>query len=74
MVKGHLPCSPLAATQSLERRAPGDSQSLRCLTVAIGNKQHKQLNKQYNKQCLITKQTIQKDATHCYERVSTRIT
>jgi hypothetical protein len=36
---------PLAATQSLERRAPGDSQSFRRLTVAIGNKQYKQINK-----------------------------
>jgi hypothetical protein len=46
---------PLAAAQSLERRAPGDSRSLQHLTVAIGNKQHKQINKQYTKQCLITK-------------------
>jgi hypothetical protein len=29
---------PLAATHSLERRAPGDSRSLRHLTVAIENK------------------------------------
>jgi hypothetical protein len=36
---------PLVAAQSLERRALGDSRSLRCLTVAIGNKQHKQINK-----------------------------
>jgi hypothetical protein len=35
----------LAAAQSLERRATGDSRSLRCLMVAIGNKQHKQINK-----------------------------
>jgi hypothetical protein len=35
----------LVAAQSLERRAPGDSQSLRRLTVAIENKQHKQTNK-----------------------------
>jgi hypothetical protein len=40
---------PLATTQSLERRAPGDSQSLRRKTVAIKNKQYKQINKQYNK-------------------------
>jgi hypothetical protein len=32
---------PLAAAQSLARRALGDSRSLRRLTVAIGNKQHK---------------------------------
>jgi hypothetical protein len=60
--------------QSLKRRAPGDSRSLRRLTVAIENKQHKQINKQYNKQFLITKQTVPKDATRCYERVSARIT
>jgi hypothetical protein len=30
----------LVAAQSLECQAPEDSQSLRCLTVAIGNKQH----------------------------------
>jgi hypothetical protein len=35
----------LAAAQGLEHRAPGDSRSLRLLTVAIGNKQHKQINK-----------------------------
>jgi hypothetical protein len=64
----------LAAAQSLEHRAPGDSRSCRRLTVAIRNKQHKQINKQYTKQCLITKQTEPKYATHCYERVSTRIT
>jgi hypothetical protein len=36
---------PLAATQSLERRALGDSRSLRRLTVVIRNKQCKQINK-----------------------------
>jgi hypothetical protein len=46
---------PLATAQSLAHRAPGDSQSLRCLIVAIENKQQKQLNKQYTKQFLITK-------------------
>jgi hypothetical protein len=45
----------LAAAESLERRAPGDSRSPRRLTVAIRNKQHKQINKQYIKQCLTTK-------------------
>jgi hypothetical protein len=65
---------PLAAAQDLERRAPGDSQSLRLLTVAIRNKQHEQINNQYTKQCLITKQTIPKDDTHCYECMSVRIT
>jgi hypothetical protein len=50
----------LTIAQSLARRAPRDSQSLRRLTVAIGNKQHKQINKQYIKPCLITKQTLPK--------------
>jgi hypothetical protein len=35
----------LAAAQSLEHRAPGDSRSLRYLTVATRNKQQKQINK-----------------------------
>ena len=65
--------SPLAA-QSLARQALGDSRSLRLLTVVIENKQHKQINKQYIKQYLMTKQTVPKDPTHCYERVSERIT
>jgi hypothetical protein len=66
--------SLLAVAQSLARHAPGDFRSLRRLTVAIENKQHKKINKQYTKQYIITKQTVLKDATHCYERVSARIT
>jgi hypothetical protein len=46
---------PLATAQGLERRAPRDSRSLRRLTVAVGNKQHKKINKQYTKLCPITK-------------------
>jgi hypothetical protein len=65
--------SPLVA-QSLARQALEDSRSLRLLTVEIGNKQYKKINKQYTKQYLITNQTVPKDATHCYERVSARIT
>jgi hypothetical protein len=65
--------SPLAA-QSLARQAHGDSRSLRLLAVVIENKQHKQINKQYIKQYLMTKQTVPKDSTRCYERVSERIT
>jgi hypothetical protein len=65
---------PLATTQCPERRAPGDSRSLWRLMVAIGKKQHKKISKQYNKQCLMTKQTVPKYATRHYERVSTRIT
>jgi hypothetical protein len=64
----------LAAAQCLARRAPGDSQSLRRLTVVIRNKQYKQINKQYAKQCLITKQIVPKDATRHYEHVGARIT
>jgi hypothetical protein len=40
---------PLVAAQSLAPRATRDSRSPQCLTVAIRNKQHKQINKQYNK-------------------------
>jgi hypothetical protein len=65
--------TPLAA-QSLAHQALGDSRSLRLLTVVIRNKQYKKINKQYNKQYLMTNKTLPKDATHCYERVSTRIT
>jgi hypothetical protein len=46
---------PLSAAQSLARQALGDYRNLRLLTVVIGNKQHKQINKQYTKQFLITK-------------------
>jgi hypothetical protein len=65
--------SPLDA-QSLARQALGDSQSLRLLMVVIGNKQYKKINEQYTKQYLMTNQTVPKDATRCYERVSERIT
>jgi hypothetical protein len=64
----------LLAVQSLACRALGDSQSLRLLTVVIRNKQHMKINKQYKNQYLITKQTVPKDATRCYKRVSARIT
>jgi hypothetical protein len=64
---------PLAA-QSLARQALGDSRSLRLLTVVIGNKQYKKINKQYTKQYLMTNQTVSKYATRCYERMSARIT
>jgi hypothetical protein len=65
--------SPLAA-QSLARQALGDSRSLWLLAVVIKNKQHKQINKQYIKQYLMTKQAVPKDSTRCYERVSEIIT
>jgi hypothetical protein len=61
---------PLAATQSLERRALRDSQCLQRLTIATINKHCKQINKQY----LMTKQTVPIDATHRYEHVGARIT
>jgi hypothetical protein len=60
--------------QNLARQALGDSRSLRLRTVVIGNKQYKKINKQYTKQYLMTNQTVPKDATHCYECVSARIT
>jgi hypothetical protein len=44
----------LVIAQSLAHRAFGDSRTLRRLTVAIENKQHKEINKQYTKQCLRT--------------------
>jgi hypothetical protein len=64
----------LLATQSLALQALGDSRSLPRLTVVIKNKQYKKINKQYTKQHLMTNQTVPKDATHYYERVSERIT
>jgi hypothetical protein len=70
MVKVTCLALPLAAAQSLERQAPRDSQSLQCLTVTIRNKQYKKINKQN----LMTKQIVPKDATHHYEFVSARIT
>jgi hypothetical protein len=65
---------PLATAQSFKCRDLEYSRSLRRLKVAIGNKQHKQINKQYIKQCLIIKQTVPKDATRRYEHVSAIIT
>jgi hypothetical protein len=49
----------LAAAQTLECRDLGDSQSIWCLTIATINKQCKQINKQYTKQYLMTKQIVQ---------------
>jgi hypothetical protein len=60
----------LLVAQSLACQALGDSRSLRLLTVVIGNKQYKKINKQY----LMTNQTVPKYATRCYERMSARIT
>jgi hypothetical protein len=64
---------PLDAAQSLGSQSLG-SQSLRCLMVAIENKQHKQINKQYTKQCLKTKQIVSKYSARHYKHVSVRIT
>jgi hypothetical protein len=50
---------PLAAAQSLGSQALEDSQCRRCLTIATENKHY---------------QTLPKDDTHRYERVSERIT
>jgi hypothetical protein len=60
---------PLDA-QTPAHRTLEDSQSCRCLTIATRNNQCKQINKQY----LMTKQTVSKGATHCYEHVGIRIT
>jgi hypothetical protein len=68
------PPLPLAAAQSLGSRALEDSQSLQRLTVAIENKEHKQISKQYTKQYLTSKQIVPKCDTHCFERLSARIT
>jgi hypothetical protein len=65
---------PLAAAQSLESQVLEDFQSRWRITIAIGNKQLQQINKQYIKQYLNSNQTVPKDSTHCYERVSARIT
>jgi hypothetical protein len=64
---------PLAA-QNLARQALRDSRSLRLLTVVIGNKQYKKINKQYTKHYLNTKQTVLKFSTRHYKLVSARIT
>jgi hypothetical protein len=64
----------MAAAQSLRSQVLEDSQSRWCLTIAIGNKQLQQINKQYTKQYLNSNQIVPKDSTRCYERVSTRIT
>jgi hypothetical protein len=63
----------LATAQSLEHQALGDSQSLSRLRVANGNKQCKEINKQYIKQYLMTKQTVPTNTTHRYEHVGARI-
>jgi hypothetical protein len=58
----------LAAAQCLEGQAFGDSQSRQSLTIVIGNKQCKQINKQYTKQYLLTK----KNSTNgCYSSLQT---
>jgi hypothetical protein len=61
----------LLVAQSLDRRAPISSRSPRRLMIAIENKQCKQINKQYIKQYLMSKDIVPKDAAHRYERVST---
>jgi hypothetical protein len=64
----------LATAQSLGSQVLEDSQSRRRQTIAIENMQLQQINKQYTKQYLNSNQTVPKDSTHCYERVSARIT
>jgi hypothetical protein len=65
---------PLAAIQSLGSHVLEDFQTRWRLTIAIGNKQLQQINKQHTKQYLNSNQTVPKDSTRCYERVSARIT
>jgi hypothetical protein len=65
---------PIAAAQSLERRALRDYRTLRCLMIEIKNKQYKQRNNQYTKQYLVIKQIVPTDATWRYEHVGARIT
>jgi hypothetical protein len=67
------PALPLATAQSLVSQVLEDSQSRWRLTIATGNKQFKQKNKQYTKQYLNSNQTVPKDATRRYERLSARI-
>jgi hypothetical protein len=61
----------LAAAQSLVRRALEDSRSHRRLTKATENKHCKQINRQYTKQYLMTKQMVPTDATRHYKHMST---
>jgi hypothetical protein len=72
--QGHLPCSPAGCCSSLGSQVLEDSQSHWRLTVAIGNKQLQQINKQYTKHYLKSNQTVPKYSTRCYEHVSIRIT
>jgi hypothetical protein len=65
---------PLATAQSCGRQALELSQSRWQLTIAIRNKQYKQINKQYTKEYVMSKQIVPKDATHRYERMSRRVT
>jgi hypothetical protein len=65
---------PLATAQSLGSQVLEDSQSRWRLTVAIGNKQSQQINKQYTKQYLKSNQIVPKYSTRFYEHVSARIT
>jgi hypothetical protein len=74
MVKVTCLALPLAAAQSLGTQVLEDSQSHWRLTVAIGNKQLQQINKQYMKHYLKSNQTVPKYSTRCYEHVSIRIT
>jgi hypothetical protein len=63
---------PLAA-QNPARQTLGGSQSPQRLTIAIGNRQYKQINKKYTKQYLMPKQIVPKGSTHRYKHVSARI-
>jgi hypothetical protein len=74
MVKAHLPCSP---TSCCSKSWTSSSYRFSKSSAPNGSerKQATQANKwTVEKQCLLTKQADLKDATHCYERVSARIT
>jgi hypothetical protein len=65
-----------AACASLKQEKENVTASYRRLSKkykATGNKQHKQINKQYTKQCLMTKQTVPKDAIRRYKHLSAGI-
>jgi hypothetical protein len=64
----------LAAAQSLGSQVLKDSQSHWRLTIVIGNKQLQQIKKKYTKQYINSNQTVPKDSTYRYKRVSARIT
>jgi hypothetical protein len=70
----HFICTPMWTKFYSCKKWVLHSRTLRWLTVAIRNKQQKQINKQYTKQCLMSKKIVPKDATRHYERMSATVT